>query len=164
VSNARYVVVGIGNEYRGDDGAGLAIAERVRGRVPAGVTVVPCEQEPSRLIDAWQDADAAIVVDAVESGAEPGTLHRFDAGVAPLPARVFRSSTHAFGVGEAVELARALGRLPGRVVVYGVEGAAFAAGRGLSGPVEAAVEPAAESVLGDLDRLMNEEESCTNGR
>ena len=162
--DVRYVVVGIGNEYRGDDGVGLAIAERVRDRVPAGVTVVPCEQEPSRLIDAWLEADAAIVVDAVTSGAEPGTLHRFDAGVSPLPARVFRSSTHAFGVGEAVELARALGKLPGRVVVFGIEGAEFAAGDALSGPVESAVEPAAQSVLDELERLMREEESCTNGR
>jgi hydrogenase maturation protease len=162
MSGVRYVVVGIGNEYRGDDGAGLAIAERLRSRVPAGVTVVPCEQEPSRLIDAWQEADAALVVDAVESGAEPGTLHRFDAGAVPLPARVFRSSTHAFGLGDAVELARALGKVPGRVVVYGIEGAAFTAGRGLSGPVEAAVEPATQRVLDDLDRLMREDESCTN--
>lgn len=159
-----HLVIGVGNAYRRDDGVGLAVAARLRGRVPPGVRVVDCEQEPSRLIDAWQGAGSALVVDAVESGAAPGTLHRFDAAAGPLPAGVFRSSTHAFGVGDAVELARVLGRLPGRIVVYGVEGGEFAAGEGLSAPVEAAVEPAAQAVLDDLKRLLREEEPCTSER
>ena len=156
------VVVGVGNRYRGDDGVGLAVVERLAGRLPPGVRVVPCEQEPSRLIEAWGEAAAAVVVDAVESGAEPGALARFDASATELPARTFRSSTHAFGVGEAVELARALGKLPRRVVVLGVEGADFAAREGLSRPVEAAVERVAQAVLDELAHLTREEEQCTN--
>jgi hydrogenase maturation protease len=156
------VVIGIGNEYRRDDGVGLAVADRLRDRVPTGVEVVVSEQEPSRLIDAWQGADLALVVDAVESGASPGTLHRFDVAAEAIPARVFRSSTHAFGVGDAVELSRALGTLPGRVVVYGIEGGEFCAGEGLTAAVEAAVEPAALAVLDDLERLTREEEPCTS--
>jgi hydrogenase maturation protease len=110
---------------------------------------VECEQEPTRLIDVWQDAETALVVDAVRSGAAPGTLHRFDTSERPLPERLFRSSTHSFGVGEAVELARALGRLPRTVIVYGIEGAAFEAGEGLSSEVALAVERAAAAVLAD---------------
>jgi hydrogenase maturation protease len=158
------VVVGVGNAYRGDDGAGLAVVRRLQGRVPDGVSVVPCEQEPTRLLDAWSGARAAVVVDSVASGAEAGTLHRFDASAEPVPARVFRSSTHAFGVGESIELARALGRLPERVLVYGVEGGAFAASEGLSPPVAAAVDRLVAAVLEDVERLVQEEEPCTNER
>jgi hydrogenase maturation protease len=50
-----------------------------------------------------------------------------------------RSSTHAFGVAEAVELARELGRLPGRLEVYAIEGADFSAGAELSAEVASAV-------------------------
>jgi hydrogenase maturation protease len=160
----RYVIIGVGNDFRGDDGAALAVVRRLKGSVPAGVTVRGVEQEPSRMIDAWAGVDAAVVLDAVESGAEPATLHRFDASVDPIPARVFRSSTHAFGVGEAIELARALGKLPRRVVVYGIEGASFAAGEGLSAAVSEAVEPATAAVLDELAQLMREEEPCTSGR
>jgi hydrogenase maturation protease len=159
-----HVVIGVGNEYRRDDGVGLVVAARLRGRVPAGVEIVACEQEPSRLIDAWQGAEAVLVVDAVESGAAPGTLHRFDAAERPIPGRVFRSSTHAFGVSEAIELARALGKLPGQVLVYGVEGGEFASGEGLTAPVEAAVEPAASAMLADLERLLLEQGPCTSER
>jgi hydrogenase maturation protease len=149
------VVVGVGNAYRGDDGVGLAVAERLRGVVPVGVEVVTCEQEASRVIDAIEGRDAAVLVDASSSGAAPGTIRRFDASAEPVPARSFRSSTHAFGVGEAIELARALGKLPGTVVVYGIEGRRFTAGEGLSPVVDAAVEPAANAVMG---------EPCTSAR
>ena len=147
----RRVVVGVGNALCGDDAVGIAVAERLRGRVPTDVDVVECEQEPSRLLDAWGGADLAYVVDACASGVAPGTVHRFDVSDHSLPARVFRSSTHAFGVGDAVELARALDRLPRRVVVYGVEGGQFAAGAGLSAPVAAAVERVADDVLHELE-------------
>ena len=146
---SRCVVVGVGNAYRGDDGVGLAVVERLRGAIPAGVEVLTCEQEASRVIDAIEGREAAVLVDASSSGAAPGTIHRFDASAEPVPARSFRSSTHAFGVGEAIELARALGKLPGTVVVYGIEGERFAAGEGLSPAVDAAVETAANAVMGE---------------
>ena len=146
---SRCVVVGVGNAFRGDDGVGLAVVERLRGAVPAGVEILTCEQEASRVIDAIEGREAAVLVDASSLGAAPGTIHRFDASAEPIPARSFRSSTHAFGVGEAIELARALGKLPGTVVVYGVEGGEFSAGEGLSPAVAAAVEPAANAVMGE---------------
>jgi hydrogenase maturation protease len=148
----RAVVVGVGNSYRRDDGVGPAVADRLRAR--ADVEVVTCELEPSRLLDAWAGADVALVVDAVSSGAEPGTIHRFDATERAVPDRVFRGSTHALGVGDVIELARALGRLPGRVLVYGVEGGEFAGGQGLSPAVGAAVDPLALELL--------EEAGCTS--
>jgi len=156
---SRRVVVALGNAYRRDDGAGLAVAERLRGRLPNDVRIVESEQEPTRLIDAWDGAEIAVVVDAVASGGEPGTLHRFDASEEPVPERLFRSSTHSFGVGEAIELARALGRLPGRVIVYGIEGAAFEAGEGLSDEVAQAVKRTAAALLADIGN----EEGAGNG-
>jgi hydrogenase maturation protease len=157
------VLVGVGNAYRSDDGAGLAVAERVRALAPDGVEVALCEQEVSRIMEAFEGAAAAVVVDAVASGGEPGQLHRFDAVAAPVPARAFGSSTHAFGVGEAIELARALGKLPPAVVVIGIEGQEFAAGEGLSSAVEAAVQPAAEAVLRELAEL-SKGAPCTSVR
>jgi hydrogenase maturation protease len=148
-------VIGVGNAYRGDDAVGLAVAERVRARATE-VDVLACEQEPIQMLDAWDGADLALLVDAVSSGAEPGTVHRLDATAGPLPAAVFRGSTHAFGVAEVVELGRALGRLPARLLVYGVEGRAFAAGDELTPAVAGVVEPLVEELL--------EEAGCTSAR
>ena len=60
-------------------------------------------------------------------------MHRFDATDEPLPATLLRRPRRTrSGVGEAIELARALGRLPQRIVVYGIEAESFAAGDDLS--------------------------------
>ena len=154
---SRIVVIGVGNAYRRDDGAGVSVADQLRELVPAGVEVVAYEQEPSRLIDTWTGADAAIVVDAAASGEAPGTVHRIDCATASVPAGMFRSSTHAFGVGDAVEISRALGTLPPRVVVYGIEGSDFESGVGMTRPVAMACARVVADVLGDL-----EEARCTS--
>jgi hydrogenase maturation protease len=155
----RTIVIGVGNALRGDDAAGVAVAERLRTRVPEGVGVVACDEEPSRLMEAWEGADRVVLVDSVSSGAESGTLHRFDADDDAIPARTFRSSTHAIGIAETIELARALGRLPRRVRVYGIEGAGFTTGAGLTTAVRSAVDFLVQDVLADL-----EEERCTSAR
>jgi hydrogenase maturation protease len=132
-------LIGIGNQFRRDDAAGLEVARRLRLAHPPGVTILEQEGEPTSLIEAWSEADEALVVDGVSSGARPGTLHRFEAAEGPLPAEVFKSSTHALGVAEAVELARELDRLPKRLVVYGIEGESFEVGEGLTAIVQEAV-------------------------
>jgi hydrogenase maturation protease len=151
------VVIGIGNAYRGDDAAGLAAAWELSELVPEGISVLTSEQEPSRLLDAWAGADVAIVVDAASSGDAPGAVKRFDASVAPLPSGVFRSSTHAFGVGDAIELARALGTLPPRVVVYAIEADRLEPGAPLSPHAAVGVEHVVEAILEDV-----KEEPCTS--
>ncbi|HEX5899669.1 MAG TPA: hydrogenase maturation protease [Solirubrobacteraceae bacterium] len=133
------ILIGVGNGWRGDDGAGLALARRVRELAPSGVEVREVEGDATALMDAWSGAEHVVVVDAAQSEAAPGTVRRFDAGAAALPVRALRSSTHAFGVSDAVELARALGRLPDRLEVYAIEGASFTAGERLSPAVERAV-------------------------
>jgi hydrogenase maturation protease len=140
-------VIGIGNPLRGDDAIGLLVAREVRRLAGSEVEVVELEGEPARLIDAWQGAHLVVVVDAVSAGAPEGTVMRFDAGADALPASVSASSTHALGLGDAVEIARALDRLPERLIVFGIEGAGYVAGSDLSPAVAAAIEPAAEAVL-----------------
>ena len=110
------------------------------------------EGEPAGLIDAWEGEDAVVIVDAVSSGSPAGTIHRVDATEHDLPGDVFRASTHAMGLSEAVALARALGRLPGSLVVYGVEGTAFEAGDELTPAASAAVERVAALVREEVAR------------
>jgi hydrogenase maturation protease len=135
------LIIGVGNEWAGDDAAGVEVARRLAADAPADMRVVRHDGgDLSMLLDEWGDADAAVVVDAARSGAPAGAVHRFDAACAPLPAHLLRTSTHAFGVAETIELARALGRLPPVLDVYAIEGAVFEAGAPLSPVVERAVE------------------------
>jgi hydrogenase maturation protease len=151
------LVVGLGRSDRGDDGVGPEVARLVETRLGGDSDVqVLVEEEPTALLDLWEDHDHVVVVDAVVTGGRVGTVHRFELGAdaAPLPeavrAKAGRAGTHAFGLAAVTELGRALHRLPARVVVVGVEAASLDVGAGLSPPVAGAVEAAAEVVWAEV--------------
>lgn len=133
------LIIGVGNPERSDDGAGREVARQLRALALPAVVVREATGEASELLDAWNGHERVILVDASSSGRRPGTVTRFDASAAPLPAALARASTHGWGVAEAIELARALGRLPGSVVIYAIEGRSFEPGTGLSLQVRRAV-------------------------
>jgi len=146
------LVAAIGNPDRGDDGFGPAVADRLRGRVSAGVRVIECGGDVLSLIEEWAGFSAVLVVDVAAPIGRPGRIHRLDLH-GPSPLVTFaRGSTHAFGIAEAVELARILGRLPRCVVVYLVEGERFDIGARLSPAVNDAVDRVAENILAELSR------------
>jgi hydrogenase maturation protease len=150
MSNQRRVVVGVGNRFRRDDSAGLEVAGLLRERAAPDVEVLTLEGEPTTLLEVFAGAELTILVDAVAGAGGPGEIRRFDATDEAVPNNVFGASTHAFGLGETIELARTLGRLHGRVLVYGVTGEDFGAGEALSPGVATAVETVTAAILRDL--------------
>jgi hydrogenase maturation protease len=146
------VVIGVGSEYRGDDGIGPAVLAALGHAIPAGVALVASDGEPTNLVETWTGAGTAIVVDAVVgNGTSAGALYRLDVtadnGGLPAPRGV---SSHDLGVGSAVELARALGRMPGTLIVHGMEGADFSHGVTMSPPVAARIDDLTAAVLADI--------------
>lgn len=148
----RTIVIGVGNPMRGDDAAGRHVARLLAESPPDGVTIHESTGTPDSLMDLWQDAAAVVLVDASQSGNPPGAIERFDVSTEPLPTSCLHCSTHAFGVAEAVELARSLGSLPPRVIVFGIEGISFEHGEKLSAEIEEAVPRAADLVEAELKK------------
>ncbi|WAZ19470.1 hydrogenase maturation protease [Streptomyces cinnabarinus] len=148
---ARIAVIGVGNDFRRDDGVGWAVIARMRERPLTPDTVLAtCDGDPGRLIGLWEGARLAVVVDAAHAHpGTPGRVHRLalDSGVLPRPSA---TSSHGLGLGEAVELARVLGLLPERLVVYAVEGADSEFGTGLTPAVAAAVPELVEAVAHEI--------------
>ena len=145
----RAVVIGVGNPLRGDDAVGLEVARRVRESAPPGVVVLERDGEPAALLEAWEGARAVILVDAVCSGAEPGTVHRFDVSEGELPVAPGGVSSHGLGVGEAIELARVLGRLPARAVLFGIEADDTGLGAEPTSAIRGAIDEVAARVVGE---------------
>lgn len=144
------LIIGIGNPYRRDDGIGHAVIRELACLELENVCLCEHSGEGSSLMEMWEGYDRVILVDAVLSGAEPGTIYRLEAHHQPIPASFFHYSTHAFSLAEAVELSRALGTLPEEMIIYGVEGADFGYGEGLSPQVEAALEALVRQIAADL--------------
>jgi hydrogenase maturation protease len=147
------LLIGIGNPDRGDDAVGVAVARKVREATPRrDVTVAELIGDQLALLDAWDGARNVYIIDAVCSGGVPGTVYSFDARQ-PLDTRFRNRGTHTFSLADVIELARALGRLPSRLAGYGIEGAAFELGAGLSPEAEAAVKAVTSRLLGELKAL-----------
>jgi hydrogenase maturation protease len=124
----------------------LLVAERLRTILPAGVTIRQISGDGTALLEAWKGFETTIVVDAMVSGAEAGTLRRFEIREVLGSQRFHLSSSHALGLEEAVKLAAALGKLPPRLVVFGIEGQNFSAGAPVSEPVLASIGRAARRI------------------
>jgi hydrogenase maturation protease len=147
----------LGSAFRGDDAVGPVVADRLRA---LGAPLLDCADEPTRLLDLWAGLDTVVVVDALRSKAPPGTLHRIEVGDGPLPSDLRLASTHAMGIAETLELGRALGRAPHRVVVLGLEGAAFGMGEEMTPEVAQAIDELVLAVVAELGL----EVPCTSAR
>ncbi len=129
---------------------GLIAARNIKPKHLPNVTVIEASAEGTALIEAWQGADTVFLIDAVQSGAVAGTIHRFDLRVESLPTSFGQPSSHAVSVVEAIEVARALNQLPPRLIVYSIEGKTFE--NGVSVSIE--VIKAARSIVKDVVRYV----------
>jgi len=151
-----WLVIGIGNAFRADDAAGLELVRELAARRPEGITVTQSQGEPAALLEQLRGEDRVILVDAIEAGREPGTILRFDLSREPMPlVSCGCASTHGLGLGEAIELARSLRRLPSTTLLFGIQAATFETGSPLSAAVAAAVVETADRILAEVSTEAN---------
>jgi hydrogenase maturation protease len=124
----RILVIGIGNDFRCDDKIGLETVRLLKQKNIPGIEIIEESGEGTALMERWKDAEYVFLIDAVSSDAQPGTIHRINVYKQTIPKTFFHSSTHQFGVAEAVELSRTLNRLPPHLIIYGIEGKIFSMG------------------------------------
>lgn len=139
------IVIGVGNRDRGDDAVGPLVVDRLGSSLPC----FESNGDPSALICLFGRDSEVIIVDAMVTGSAPGSI-RFSglAGAGETGIEFSgHGSTHGFGVFEALELARALGELPARVTLVGVEASSFEPGSGLSPELEPAIERTVDLIL-----------------
>lgn len=146
------LVIGVGNPYRGDDGVGVAVIDRLRDQGHANIEVVEESGESVALISRWTGRRFVIMVDAVSSGAVPGTIARIECsgGSWQVGPRASAASTHGLGVADAVELGMVLDRLPDRLLIFGIEAGEVANGRGLTDAVAAVVDDVVGAIVDEV--------------
>lgn len=143
------LIIGVGNAFRGDDSVGLEVARQLGEHLPHA-TICEASGEGASLMELWKDAAHVMLIDAVSSGGEPGTIYRLEAHREPVPAAFFHYSTHDFGVAEAIEMARVLHQLPPRLVVYGIEGAVYSFGAECTPAVAAAIPEVVRRMVAEV--------------
>lgn len=160
------ILIGVGHAERQDDGVGPYVAQALARH---GVPAVAHEGDGSGLLGLWEDRSVCVVVDAIgqtkQSPRNAGQVQVFlEPDDTALARAAFVHSSHRVGLPEAVALGTALDRLPGRLIVVGIVGAAFGFGCELSQAVAdsaerlidcfaGAEEPFGEDVIESLTRL-----------
>jgi hydrogenase maturation protease len=156
MSTARSVgVVGLGNVLMGDDAFGpWVIQVLLAGHVfPEAVSVQDLGTPGLDLAPWVTDLEALVLVDTVRAPAPPGTLRLYRRDDILRHPPQTRLSPHDPGLKEALLTAEFAGRAPREVLLVGAVPERTEMGVGLSEPVRRAVQPAAEEVLRELERL-----------
>ena len=159
----KILVAAIGNPDRGDDGIGPVVARKLSGRLPAEARLVVRSGDMMSLIEDWKGVDAVIFVDASAPKSRPGRIHRIDLAKEDLPPELSFTSSHAFGVAEAIELARVLELAPEQIVLYAIEGACFDPGAPFTPSVLTAAAEVADCIDREVWRILNAASETKDG-
>ena len=143
------LLIGVGNPFAGDDGAGRAVARRLLARNHCALEVLEGSGEATSLMNAWTGFDDVVLVDACRGGGPAGSVHRIGPDEAERIAGLQHASTHSLGVAAAIGLGRALGTLPSRLVIYAIEAGHLREGEGLSPEVDRGVHEVVALVMQD---------------
>ena len=142
------LVIGIGNNLLGDDGAGIHAIERLRGRkLPEHVELVDGGTLSFTLLEQVENAEFLIIVDAAELDSEPGTVRLFeDAEMDEFLATSRRPSVHEVNLLDVLTAARLRGRMPARYAMVGIQPLDVEWSSTPSAPVDKAVDEAVEII------------------
>lgn len=115
------IVIGIGNKLRSDDGAGVAaVAQLAKRKLPPDIGIIEGGTDIFGLIEQLQEADHAVIIDAISAGKPPGTISIFAAEDAKLLSDSGSAYLHGFSVAEMMTLARTMGISP-EIIFLGIE-------------------------------------------
>ena len=138
-------IIGLGNPFIGDDAVGVVVARKLRQYEQASVSILDGGLAGLNLLHEMEGIDTLILIDAVQSQSKAGTIFRFTIPqdlekIGKLAWGASASSTHSFGLTEALTLAQTLEVLPRHVILYGIELSQIQKGQGLSPTVSKAIK------------------------
>lgn len=145
-------IICLGNLWRGDDAAGLLAARELRERLAVPTRVFEADGDGLAFLDLIEGAARVILIDAVKGGGQPGRIIRLDLSQESRWGAAVPCSTHALGLGEAIDLARTLGRLPQFVIFYGIVIESVELGAPLSEPVQEGIDRIVSQVKEEVER------------
>ena len=154
MDTGKLCIIGVGNADCGDDGIGPVLIDQLQRGGDETIQFIKATGEPTGLIELLSGTDQVILIDALATQGREGTIHRFDASEEPLPAEFFTTySTHSMGVNEAIEMARALGNLPSKTIVYGIEACHFEPGDSMSPAVQSQLPRLLQGIRKEISLL-----------
>jgi hydrogenase maturation protease len=151
ISPPNIVILGIGNLLLSDEGVGVHVANKLMEiDLPEGVSVVEGGTDGFRLINFITEADRLIVIDAVQGGAAPGSIYRFNLDEVKNCPSGFKTSVHQIGILEVINMSGLIGKTP-QTTVIGIEPHSLEMGMELSPTIKEKIPRIIELILDELN-------------
>jgi hydrogenase maturation protease len=145
------LVLGVGNILLADEGVGVRVVEAFQQRyvIPEGVDVLDGGTAGMDLLDALSSRSHIVIVDAVRTGAEPGTIVQLSGTDVPA---LFsnRISPHQLGISDVLAILRLIDQEPRHIALIGIVPVDLDLGLALSGMIAAKVDEMADLVADEL--------------
>ncbi len=132
-------ILAIGNPLRADDGAAWRLAERLRARLPDAIEIEYTQADAAGLLARIPEDGAVVFIDSYLAGpGDPDVVCLGDSDdIADLSSP---TSSHGIGLGEAIVIAEALGRLPSRWRLVALAGRRYGLGQAPAPETEACID------------------------
>ncbi|HIH88284.1 TPA: hydrogenase maturation protease [Candidatus Bathyarchaeota archaeon] len=116
----RTLIIGVGNLLRTDDGAGIHVINRLNALHPE-IETVDAAMGSIEIIEAMRGYDTVIIVDAIETTAEPGTIYRVNLTGGEQPPTITHS--HGTDLPTILQLGRQLypDEMPREIILLAIE-------------------------------------------
>lgn len=148
--DVHWLIIGMGNEFRCDDGLGILIARNLKASMLPFSTIREMPRDGLNLLEMWKSQTHVILIDAMITGADVGTIHCFNPIVEELSSNLFPPSSHSFDLAETIQFARYYANIPEVLLLYGIEGVRFEMGREFSPEVETAIPIVQELIINQI--------------
>jgi len=119
----KVLVLGIGNPLRSDDGVGIHVAESLRDENLGRKIDIKEGLSGLDILGAITGYERVIIVDAIKSGAVPGTIYRLSVNDLQAQQPLHAFSTHDVDIPTMLKSGRDLypGKMPEDIVIIAVE-------------------------------------------
>jgi len=150
-SQERILILGVGNILLGDEGVGIhAIRELEKTALPPHVDLIDGGTAGLDLLDLMRGYERVIIIDAVEAGAEPGTIFRFTPEEVTSETSALPLSLHQTEVLKVLQLAAFVGRPLPRIIIYGIQPEVMDWSTELSSALRASLAKLVDAVLKEI--------------
>lgn len=152
---SEWVIISLGNRFRGDDSVGPYILNRLRDQVGHIAECIENGGDIGQLLDDWKQRSVCLVDAVLDERGRAGDILRIDGLAETLPQNFSTTSSHGLSLSEAIELGKTLDALPHQLAIFAICGENFAISAGLS----PAVKDAAMTVEQEIVELMSRQEA-----
>lgn len=147
-------IVGVGNPFRGDDGAGCAVIDVLSEKMPPSITLRKTNGDIAELLDLFTQYATVYIIDACQGDGLPGSWQRINALTDNIPLDAKQTSTHGLNVSQAIQLATHLKQLPSQLIIYTIASDNFTIQTSVSWPVSQAISKVAQAIEKDIQKCM----------